>query len=208
MSLRRMLRPIPWSWSLWTLEAVMSRSARVAACVVVISLVSTATFAVAQPVPESERIPVDVRRTTLLVRDIDRSLAFWRDGLGLTVIYDQQLGTAPNTTRLVLLRANDRFIGNIGLMRRSTDAADVPVVYERAKTGQVIVVVNAKDLETRLERIKQVPGAKIMSGPERIEYPAPDGTGVIPVLVTYLWDPDGYFVEVNKILAPPAGVKP
>jgi catechol 2,3-dioxygenase-like lactoylglutathione lyase family enzyme len=185
----------------------MSRVARFVAAVVFAGLVSTATLAVAQPVPESERIPVDVRRTTLLVRDIDRSLAFWRDALGLTVIYDQVLGTAPNTTRLVLLRANDRFIGNIGLMRRSTDATDVPVTYERAKTGQVILVVNAKDLESRIERVRQVPGAKIMSGPERIEYPAPGG-GVIPALVTYLWDPDGYFVEVNKILAPPAGAKP
>lgn len=42
----------------------------------------------------------------------------------------------------------------------------------------------------------------------RIEYPSPDGKGVIPVMVTYLWDPDGYYVELNKILGTPAGVKP
>ena len=185
----------------------MLRRTTLAPIVAVAGVLMAAGLAIAQPVPDAQRIPVDVRRTTLLVRDIDRSLAFWRDALGLTVIYDQQLGTAPNTTRLVLLRANDQFIGNIGLMRRSTDATDVPVTYERARTGQVIFVVNAKDLETRIERIRQVPGAKIMSGPERIEYPAPGG-GTIPVLVTYLWDPDGYFVEVNKILGTPAGVKP
>jgi catechol 2,3-dioxygenase-like lactoylglutathione lyase family enzyme len=161
----------------------------------------------AQPVPESERIPVDVRRTTLLVRDIERSLLFWRDALGLTVIYDRVLGEPPNTTRLVLLRANDQFIGNIGLMRRSSDPKDVPVVYERPTTGQVIFVVNAKDQEARLEKLRRVPGVKIQSEPVRIEYPAPDGKGTIPVMVTYLWDPDGYYVEVNRILGTPAGVK-
>ena len=54
--------------------------------------------------PEAQRIPVDLRRTTLVVRDIDRSLPLYRDALGLTVIYDQVIG---GTTRLVLLRAND-----------------------------------------------------------------------------------------------------
>jgi catechol 2,3-dioxygenase-like lactoylglutathione lyase family enzyme len=172
-----------------------------------VCVLATAGPGLAQPVPESERIPVDVRRTTLLVRDIDRSLAFWRDALGLTVIYDQVLGKPPDTTRLVLLRDNDRFVGNIGLMRRSSDPQGVPVQYERPTTGQVILVVNAKDLETRLDRVKAVPGVRIRSGPERIEYPAPGGEGTIPVLVTYMWDPDGYFVEVNKILGTPAGAK-
>lgn len=177
-----------------------------AACTLLLASLLLPPAASAQPVPESERVPVDVRRTTLLVRDIERSLAFWRDALGLTVIYDQQLGQAPNTTRLVLLRANDTFIGNIGLMRRSTDPPAAPVEYERPTTGQVIIVVNAKDLESRLDRIKAVPGVRVRSGPERIDYPAPDGNGTIPVLVTYLWDPDGYFVEVNRILGTPAGV--
>ena len=46
----------------------------------------------AAPVPEAERIPVDIRRTTLVVRDIDKSLPLYRDALGLKVIYDEQLG--------------------------------------------------------------------------------------------------------------------
>jgi catechol 2,3-dioxygenase-like lactoylglutathione lyase family enzyme len=161
-----------------------------------------------QPVPPDQRIPVDVRRTTLLVRDVERSLAFWRDALGLTVVYDRVLGSAPDTTRLVLLRANDQFIGAIGIMRRSSDPVNVPVKYERPTTGEVIFVVNATDQEARLEKVKKVPGARISSGPTRIEYPSPDGKGVIPVMVTYLWDPDGYYVELNKILGTPAGVKP
>ena len=48
--------------------------------------------ALAAPVAEAERIPVDIRRTTFVVRDIDKSLALYRDALGLTLLYDQLIG--------------------------------------------------------------------------------------------------------------------
>ena len=160
----------------------------------------------AQPVPDAQRIPVDIRRSTLIVRDMDRSLAFWRDALGLTVVYDRMIGQPPDDLRLVLLRANDSFIGAIGLLERQAAKRSAPPArYERASFGDVIIVVNAWDLETRLERIRQVPGVRIEGDTRRVEYPASDGKGTIPVLVTYLWDPDGYVVEVNKILGKPAG---
>jgi len=47
------------------------------------------------PVPASERGPVDVRRTTLVVRSVDRALAFYRDALGLEVVYDQEIVRPP-----------------------------------------------------------------------------------------------------------------
>ncbi|MCA3054827.1 MAG: hypothetical protein ING64_00475, partial [Rhodocyclaceae bacterium] len=42
-------------------------------------LVATTGVSHAQPVPESEKIPVDIRRTTLVVRDIEKSLPLYRD---------------------------------------------------------------------------------------------------------------------------------
>ncbi len=186
-------------------------TARPRTLVLAVSLMAalTAARAAAQPVPESERIPVDVRRTTLVVRDIDRSLVFWRDALGLKVVYDRMLFEPPNQTRLVLLRANDEFIGLIGLMeRQATKATAPPVAYERASYGNVIFVINAKDQEQRLEKVRKVPAVKLQGEPQRIEYPSPDGKGTIPVMVTYLWDPDGYFVELNKLLGTPAGKLP
>ena len=74
---------------------------------------TTMLTARAEPVPAAEHIPVDVRRTTLIVRDVDRSLAFYRDALGLKLVYDQMIvrpGRAedpPGTERkmrLALLR--------------------------------------------------------------------------------------------------------
>lgn len=171
----------------------------------------------AAPLPEDERIPVDVRRTTLIVRDVDRSLAFWRDALGLTVVYDEvirrpalpdQPVDAERSMRLALLRANDDFVGVIGLLEyQNPRLPDPGLAYERPGIGEVILVVNAQDLEQRFEEARRVPGVKVGSEPSVIEYPAPDGHGTIPVLVSVLYDPDGYFVELNKLLGKAAGTE-
>jgi catechol 2,3-dioxygenase-like lactoylglutathione lyase family enzyme len=157
---------------------------------------------VAAPVPEAQRIPVDLRRTTLVVRDIDRSLPLYRDALGLTVIYDQVIG---GTTRLVLLRANDDFVGVLGLMQRLNLAEAVPAPeFRKAQPGDPILVFNLQDLETRFERISATPDVRVAEAPRRIEYPGPGGS-VIPVLFSAVWDADGNFIELNRILGAPAG---
>lgn len=166
----------------------------------------------AEPVPESERIPVDLRRTTLVVRDIDKSLPLYRDGLGLNVIYDQLIGggtnedgsAKPPTIRLVLLRANDTFIGVLGLMQR-LDVTDAPEPrFERAMPGDPILVFNAKDLDTRWAQIKALPHVRVHTEPYRVEYPGPGGT-TIPVMFSAVFDADGFFIEINQLLGEVAG---
>jgi catechol 2,3-dioxygenase-like lactoylglutathione lyase family enzyme len=159
----------------------------------------------AAPVPESERIPVDLRRTTLVVRDIDKSLPLYRDTLGLNVIYDQVIGGA---TRLVLLRANDDFIGVLGLMQRLNDppAPIPPPEFRRAQAGDPILVFNLQDLESRFDRIRTTPHVTVADPPRLIDYPAAGG-GVIRVLFSAVWDADGNFIELNRIIGTPAGVE-
>ena len=167
----------------------------------------------AAPVPEQERGPVDVRRTTLMVRDIDASLAFYRDALGLTVIYDQELGGGIDekgnerepSARLALLRANDTFVGVIGLYHRYTDPEPPPPENRRPVTGDVIIVVNATDLDERFDKVRNTPGVTVHTEPELRVYPTPDGEGEIEVMFSAVYDPDGFFIEVNQILGIPAG---
>jgi catechol 2,3-dioxygenase-like lactoylglutathione lyase family enzyme len=156
---------------------------------------------------------VDIRRTTLVVRDIEKSLPLYRDALGLKVIYDQLIGggkdkdgkVTPPTIRLVLLRANDQFIGAIGLMQRLNQPMLPPITeFKRPNAGGMIMVINAKDLDTRWEKIKATPNIKIDTEPYRIEYPGPNNT-VIPVLFSSVFDNDGNFIEINKLLGAAAG---
>lgn len=168
----------------------------------------------AAPLPEAQRTPVDVRRVTLVVRDIEQSLPLYRDALGLKVVYDEKIGggtdkdgkTTPPSVRLVLLRANDDFVGLIGLMQRlNPPQAPPPPVFQKAQAGGHIIVINVADLDTRFAKVRATPGVKIADEPEPIEYPAPGGKGTIPVLFSAVWDPDGNFIELNKILGTPAG---
>jgi hypothetical protein len=65
-------------------------------------------------------------------------------------------------------------------------------------------VFNLQDLEMRFERISAAPDVRVYEAPRRIEYPGPGGS-VIPVLVSAVWDADGNFIEINRILGAPAG---
>jgi catechol 2,3-dioxygenase-like lactoylglutathione lyase family enzyme len=182
---------------------------------ILLAALLAAPCARAEPVPEPERIPVDLRRTTLVVRDIDAALPLYRDGLGLKVIYDQRIGAGTNpdgsekpaTTRLVLLRANDTFIGALGLMQRLDIGPQPEPVFERAMPGDAILVFNAKDLDRRWPTIKALPGVRVHTEPSRVEYPGPNGS-TIPVMFSAVFDPDGNFIEINQLLGQAAGTAP
>ena len=184
---------------------------------IVTILFVTMLFAVAsaaKPVPESERIPVDIRRTTFVVKDADASLALYKDALGMKVIYDQILESGDpkelktyKKRRLVLLRANDDFIGVLGLLQyiapqkpEHADRFDVPV------PGDPIMVINAQNLKQVWAKVVKVPGLQVISAPERIEYPRANGD-VIAVMQSMVRDPNGYWIEINKILDAPAGAE-
>ena len=47
-----------------------------------LAFLALAGAAAAAPVPEAQRAPLDLRRTTLVVKDLDASLRFYRDALG------------------------------------------------------------------------------------------------------------------------------
>lgn len=166
----------------------------------------------AKPVPMDQTIPVDVRRTTFIVNDAEKSLALYRDALGLKVMYDQMINTPMDNgetrqRRLVLLRANDDFIGAIGILQyihpkkpQRQEKFDEPV------PGDPIMVINAKDLDERWSAVASSPGVKVISAPELIVYPRSNG-GTISVKQTMIRDPDGYWLEVNQILDAPASSK-
>ena len=151
----------------------MTKLSTLAAAILLATAVFSTGPAWAAPVPDAERIPVDIRRTTFVVRDIDKSLPLYRDALGLKVIYDQLIGggknadgsVRPPSIRLVLLRANDTFIGVLGLMQRLQAPPVPPPEFKKA-------------------------------GP---------GGSVIPVMFSSVWDADGNFIELNKLLGAPAG---
>lgn len=168
----------------------------------------------AQATPESAPAnPLDLRRTTLVVRDIENSLAFYRDALGMSVEYDQEL-TSPglsmradtdgvNRSRLVLLKANNDYIGMLGLWqfldqtgfdRADPDAADFT-------PGEIVLLFNAANLDEVFPKAAAVENVTVVGEPRLRKYPSPAGD--IEVMVSMLVDPDGHTVELNQLIRDP-----
>jgi hypothetical protein len=61
--------------------------------VLAFALFATGPLLYGAPVPEDDRVDIDLRRTTLIVEDIDNSLLLYRDALGFNVIYDNIIRT-------------------------------------------------------------------------------------------------------------------
>ena len=76
---------------------------------------------------------LSLRRATLIVRDIDRSLALYRDAIGMEVIYDNIIRRPHKTEdrmqeiRLVFLKDNNDFIGVLGLVDYEYNNLDYPM---------------------------------------------------------------------------------
>ncbi|MDJ0656037.1 MAG: VOC family protein [Xanthomonadales bacterium] len=169
-----------------------------------------ACLAGAAPVAEDQRVPIDLRRTTLVVADIDRSLAFYRDALGMTVVYDNKIRSprsaasddeAERVSRLVFLQANDDFVGVLGLLEYQKPRKPEPATASQPfSIGTTVKVFNLENLEQQFEQVRGIAGVTIISEPSPRNYPSYDGKSTIPVLVSIVTDPDGFVVELNQLL--------
>ncbi len=168
-----------------------------------------AGVAMAAPVPEEERVPLDLRRTTLVVGDMERSLAFYRDALGMTVTYDNWVLTprdaaspeeADVARRLVFLRANDDYVGVLGLLQYTKPLKPVMNLKDTAfHQGTAVLIFNLEQLDEAFAKASTIEGVTVVSEPELVTYPSYDGTSTISVKVSTVQDPDGFTIEVNQL---------
>jgi catechol 2,3-dioxygenase-like lactoylglutathione lyase family enzyme len=161
--------------------------------------------------PPAERVPIDIRRTTIVVRDMEASLRLYRDVLGMKVNYDAPMDVSgpaftqngpPRPIRLVLLNANDPWIGWIGLIQY-TDRPQSPRrrVPRVLGPGSHILVTAVADAQEVCTRAAGVPGVNMVVAPKVSEYPPRvAGDPPIRVLGCQFFDPDGAYLELNQRL--------
>jgi catechol 2,3-dioxygenase-like lactoylglutathione lyase family enzyme len=158
----------------------------------------------------TERVPTDIRRLTVLVRDMETSLKLYRDVLGLKVNYDTNLttsgvalpaGVPGNKVRLVLLNSNDGWVGWIGLMQYLDPPLAGPEPYpKRLAAGGIVLVTNTDDAVKRCALAKNVPDVTFTAEARLQEYPGRNGGATIRVMGCNFFDPDGLLIELNQIL--------
>lgn len=158
----------------------------------------------------AEPVPTDVRRSTLIVRDIEASLRLYRDVVGLKVNYDAIVETSgvalpagePGAkARLVLLNGNDAWVGWIGLMQWIDPPLADPGPYPRRMgIGGHIIVMNTDDVEGRCAAAVKLPGVTMTAPPRMQTYPGRNGAPPIRVRGCNFFDPDGTLIEMNQLL--------
>lgn len=163
-------------------------------------------IAIAAPVAETDRIQADVRRTTFIVNDTDAALKLYRDVIGLRVVYDQMLehGSEANgdyrKRRLVLMQANDDFVGALGLLQYfAPEKPQHAEKFDQPAIGETINVINVRNLEAIWPEVEKVLGVVVHDAPSIVEYPSGDGK-IIRVMQSMIQDPNGYWIELNKII--------
>ena len=164
------------------------------------------------PLAAAGEFPLTMRRTTLIVRDIEASLKLYRDGLGMEVIYDEEINRPHSSEdreqrlRLIFLKASHDYVGVIGLIDYEYGYPDhpahtKPVRREGFTPSNAVLLFNTDSLEEKWPAIENAPGVEIISKPKLTEYPGYGGVGKIRVLVSKFYDADGYILEVNQILS-------
>ena len=163
------------------------------------------------PLAAAAEFPLTMRRTTLIVRDLEASLKLYRDGLGMEVIYDEEINRPHSSEdreqrlRLIFLKASHDYVGVIGLIDYEYGYPDhpahtKPVRREGFTPSNAVLLFNTDSLEDKWPAIENAPGVEIISKPKLTEYPGYGGVGKIRVLVSKFYDADGYILEVNQIL--------
>ena len=149
-----------------------------------------------------------LRRTTLLVRDLERSVSFYEQAFGLTryTELDVDLDRVPafpvgpeprkGSSGLVILRGENPIAGMIGLMEiRDPPLDDPPYDVRRLGIGSIALVLSVTNAEDVARTIKELGGLILMPITLARNIGDEDG-GFIPVKLFMAQDIDGYFLEV------------
>lgn len=149
-----------------------------------------------------------IKRTTLIVRDVQKSAQWYEEVMGMTVWMDTDFtlsgeglaaGKAGDITHLTIMQANDPVIGMIGLLQWVDPPMPAPAEIPTTVTfGNPTFVVEAEDARQSFEAAKSF-GTHIHSAPHEWSTKGHDGC-IKHFLSVSLFDPDGYFYECNQVL--------
>ena len=149
-----------------------------------------------------------IKRTTLIVRDMEASLRWYREVLGMSVYFNDEVvlsgtgfpaGQQGDRTHLVILRAADPEIGMIGLLQWVDPPMQAPAeIPTTVSFGNPTFVVASEDARLAFERATAL-GTHIHAEPH--EWSIRGANGKLKHFIgVSLFDPDGYFFELNQLL--------
>jgi len=142
-----------------------------------------------------------LHHTGVTVGDMERSLGFYRDLLGLEVLSDTRL-TEPFVFAIAGLRADAIRIANLGVPGSGQVLVELleyqgverhPAVARPCDPGNGHFCLEVTDIEAMCTRLEAAGVPMQSARPVNIEIPSVRGAKAL-----YVSDPDGYFVEFHQ----------
>ncbi len=150
-----------------------------------------------------------LKRTAIIVRDMERSLAFYRDVMGLNVWVEgeageelpalyQLLGMPPCHMRWVVLQSNDVDWGMVALFELTDPAPedDTHPSIDRVNRGEACLVFHTSDVDALHAKAREL-GLTILCPPTVLELAQHD---TVSKEMT-LRDPNGVLVNLVETLS-------
>ena len=122
-----------------------------------------------------------VKRSTIIVKDMEQSLKYYRDLLGMEVFFQgdignpgasQLMGHRISGLRMVVLTVGDSQLGMVGLMElKDPDPPLQATAWSHAvKTGETILVIPTDNMRALHERML-TEGYTVVTAPTRMDVP-------------------------------------
>ncbi|MBL8630264.1 MAG: VOC family protein [Rhodospirillaceae bacterium] len=149
-----------------------------------------------------------IRRTTCIVRDVGRSLAFFNDGLGLATYQDSVMqiegmipaGKAGDTVRFAVAKCEHEYIGMVGALQFVHERLPDPGMSTwDYGVGRGMFVAGCADANALFAQIK-AEGVKITREPFDRTVPGTGNAGTVAIRSFGFYDPDGFLWEVSQRL--------
>jgi len=149
-----------------------------------------------------------VKRTTLIVRDIEVSSKWYEEVLDMSLYYDDTItlggkgmaaGKKGDVTHLKIYRCSDPVIGMIGLLQWIDPELPAPEeIPTKVDFGNPTFVVDTDNVDEVYKKALAL-GTHIHSEPHEWSVRGADGN-MINFITLSVFDPDGYFYEINQRL--------
>ena len=149
-----------------------------------------------------------VKRTTLIVRNIEVSSNWYEEVLDMSLYYDDRItlggkgmaaGKKGDVTHLKIYKCSDPVIGMIGLLQWIDPELPAPEeIPTKVNYGNPTFVVDTDNVDEVYEKALTL-GTHIHSEPHEWSVRGADGN-MINFITLSVFDPDGYFYEINQRL--------
>ena len=149
-----------------------------------------------------------VKRTTLIVRDIEASSKWYEEILDMSLYYDDTItlsgqglaaGKKGDVTHLKIYKCSDPVIGMIGLLQWLDPELPAPEkIPTKVDYGNPTFVVDTDNVDEVYKKALAL-GTHIHSEPHEWSVRGADGN-IINFITLSVFDPDGYFYEINQRL--------